>query len=230
MAEPEPDDPPRPLPAPTWADLLPTLVADRRRAAAALAVVLLLGGGAVAGYALLRTPAPPPVESALPMAGSGAPAAGPATTATTVAAELVMHAAGAVAEPGLHPVAAGARVADVLAAAGGPSSDADLDRVNLAAPVVDGERVWFPRIGEAAPPVPVAGSSPGGGAEAAGPVDLNTATAEQLDALPGIGPSIAAAIVEHRERAGPFASVDDLLDVPGIGDAKLAQLRDLVIV
>jgi competence protein ComEA len=177
------------------------------------------------------------------MAGS-APAASAApspssSTATTTAADLVVHAAGAVAVPGVHRVPGGSRVADLLVAAGGPAPDADLDRVNLAAPLTDGERVWIPRVGEEAPPVvagtppaPAPGGDGAGGAPgaAAGPVDLNTATAVELDTLPGVGPATAAAIIEHRERAGPFRSVDDLLDVPGIGDAKLAQLRDLVVV
>jgi competence protein ComEA len=124
-------------------------------------------------------------------------------------------------------------VADLLAAAGGAMPDAELDRVNLAAPLVDGGQVWFPRVGEPDPrPVP-AGSAPAAGtsegsAATSGPIDLNTATADELDTLPGIGPATAAAIIEHRERRGPFRAVDDLLDVPGIGDAKLAQLRDLV--
>jgi competence protein ComEA len=148
-----------------------------------------------------------------------------------VTTELVVHAAGAVVVPGVHRLPGGSRVQDVLAAAGGPTPDADLDRVNLAAPVVDGERVWIPRMGEEAPPLAPGGSpAPAAGAPTAGPVDLNTATAEQLDTLPGIGPATAAAIIEHRERNGPFRSVDELLDVPGIGDAKLAQLRDLVSV
>jgi competence protein ComEA len=151
---------------------------------------------------------------------------------------LVVHAAGAVARPGLHTVAAGARVADVVAAAGGLAPDADQDRLNLAAPVADGERLFVPRLGEPEVPPVVGGSAPAGGGAAGaggeggapGPVDLNTATAEALDALPGIGPSTAAAILEHRERVGPFTSVDGLLDVRGIGPAKLEALRDLVVV
>ena len=93
-------------------------------------------------------------------------------------------------------------------------------------------RVWVPRRGETDPPaeVPTGGGS-GGSAGADGPaplVDLNTATADELDALPGIGPATAAAIIDHRQRNGPFTSVDELADVRGIGDAKLAELRDLV--
>lgn len=224
---------------------------DRRRLTGIAVAGVVLVAAAVAGYLLLlRTPAAPPIEQRLPFAGAASgstttvpgPPGAPGTpgapgSATSVPTELVVHAAGAVAVPGVHRVPAGSRVADLLAAAGGPAADADLDRVNLAAALVDGERVWFPRVGEEAPPA-VAGSpagpagspgSPGGTTAAPGPVDVNTATVEELDALPGIGPAIAAAIVEHRERAGRFRTVDDLLDVPGIGDAKLAQLRDLVV-
>jgi competence protein ComEA len=233
-ADVEPDEPVRPLPAPSWADLRDRLVGDRRRLVPLAVGLLVVVGAGVAGYALLRTPPAPAAELGLPFAGgAGAGAGAPtsvAVTTSTVPSTVVVHAAGGVVVPGLHSVPTGSRVADVLAAAGGPAGDADLDRVNLAAPVVDGERVWFPRVGEAAPPTPVAGTPPSGAVEPAGPVDLNSATADQLDALPGIGPSIAAAIVEHRERNGPFGAVDELLDVPGIGDAKLAQLRDLVTV
>jgi competence protein ComEA len=100
--------------------------------------------------------------------------------------------------------------------------------VNLAALLVDGQQVYVARVGET-PPV----AATAGGATPTGPaplVDLNTATASELEELPGIGPTTAEAIVDHRERNGPFTSVDDLLDVRGIGDAKLEQLRDRVTV
>lgn len=222
--------PDRPGPLAQVLDALGAL--DRRRSVPVLVALAVIGGALLGGYLLLRTPAPPPTELLLPRAGAGDAAAvpaAPAATVTTAVDELVVHAAGAVAAPGVHRVPPGSRVADLLAAAGGPSADADLDRVNLAAALVDGERVWFPRVGEDAPP-PVGGAvgAPAGAPAAPGPVDVNTATVEQLDELPGIGPAIAAAIVEHRERTGRFRTVEDLLDVPGIGDAKLARLRDLV--
>jgi competence protein ComEA len=100
--------------------------------------------------------------------------------------------------------------------------------------VGDGERVYVPRVGEVvAPPVPAGGGAApgaGGSAESGGPVNLNTATAEELEELPGVGPAIAEAILDERERRGRFATVEDLLDVRGIGDARLEQLRDLVTV
>ena len=157
--------------------------------------------------------------------------AGP--TPTTVAAQIVVQAAGAVVQPGVYRLAAGARVADLVAAAGGLTPDGDPDRVNLASLLVDGARVYLPHRGEVTPPAPVSdggGGSAGGSASSAppAPVDLNTATADELDTLPGIGPATAAAILDYRQRHGPFRSVDDLAQVRGIGDAKLAQLRDRV--
>ncbi|MFP4512858.1 MAG: ComEA family DNA-binding protein [Acidimicrobiales bacterium] len=149
-------------------------------------------------------------------------------------AEVMVHAAGAVSHPGVYVLGDDARVGDLLAAAGGPAAGADLDRVNLAAPLSDGTRVYVPEVGEDEPPSVLAGSeSPGAESGGAGTdpgtlIDLNRATATELERLPGIGPATASSIIEHRERHGPFARVDDLLSVRGIGDAKLAALRDLV--
>ena len=233
--------------------LSPSLAGRSARHLVGLALVALLAVLVLAGVAwwLFRAP-PPPVELSLPMAtsappvgtgGSSSGAAGGAvgatsspTTATT--AVVVVQAAGAVVHPGVYELPADARVADLLAVAGGPAEGADADRLALAALLVDGQRVYVPRVGEDVPPsvAPVGGSGGAGrGAGASGaaagpaaPLDLNAADAEALDGLPGVGPATAAAIVTHRERNGPFRSVDDLLDVPGIGPAKLAALRDQV--
>jgi competence protein ComEA len=126
----------------------------------------------------------------------------------------------------------GARVADALRAAGGATGKADLTAVNLARTVVDGEQLYVPEPGE---PVPgPLGEAPGAGGQggaagetaAGGAVDINTADAVALEELPGVGPSIAQAIVEWREANGPFASVDELEDVPGIGPATLDEIRE----
>jgi competence protein ComEA len=177
----------------------------------ALALGVLCG----AGWWVSRQPAPPP-EDAIPLVQ-------PAELSTTTARppDVVVHVAGAVVAPGVQRLAPGSRVVDAIEAAGGALPDAQLAGVNLAAPLVDGTQVFVPRAGEAAP-------TPAGPAGPAGPLDLNTATAAQLEELPGVGPATAAAILQYRQDHGRFATVEELLEVPGIGEAKLAQLRDRV--
>lgn len=200
-----------------------------RLAAGAAAVVAVCLGG----YWLVRPPATP-VEQRLPYATTSSPApstapepGGPAADPGAVASDIVVvHVAGAVAVPGVYRLASGSRVVDALTTAGGVAGDADVDALNLAAPLSDGERVYVPVVGEVPPPVPPSA----GGVQASGPLDLNTATVDQLDGLPGVGPATAQAIVAHRERNGPFVSVDALADVRGIGPAKLEALRGLVTV
>ena len=125
--------------------------------------------------------------------------------------------------PGLHRLSAGGRVDDAIAAAGGATARADIAAVNLAAPLADGEQIVVPLRGAAA-----AASSSAAGAAGA-PVDLNSATAEQLDTLPGIGPSTAAKIIAYRQEHGAFHSLDELDAVSGIGPSKLAELKGLVV-
>jgi competence protein ComEA len=195
------------------------------------------------GYRAFTATDVPPVELEIPYASvttlavpAGGSGADPMpTTAPADATALTVHAAGAVRHPGLYVLASGARVADLLAAAGGPLPEADLDRVNLASPIADGARVYVPAVGQDAPPPVVAGdlapaAGGGGGGDPGATIDLNLADAAALETLPGIGPATAAAIVQHRERNGPFRTVDDLLAVRGIGEAKLAAVRDLVSV
>lgn len=195
-------------------------------------------GGPAGGPA---APSGPPAPSgALPDAeapGSAGPAPGSAGTAD---GGLLVHVVGEVAEPGLVTVPDGARVADALEAAGGTTRKADLTAVNLARAVVDGEQLYVPSPGEQVPGAVAPGAgeaaSGTGGSGAGGPgasggstaatVDINTADAATLETLPGIGPSIAQAIVEWRAANGQFASVDELEDVPGIGPATLAEIRD----
>jgi competence protein ComEA len=192
--------------------------------------VLGVGAAAVVWLVLLRPPAATTPEAHLPFAETSTPSG---DTTSSVPATVLAHAAGAVVAPGVYDVPAGGRVADLVAAAGGATTDADLNRVNLAAPLEDGQQVYVPRIGEV-----VAGSQtepavePGSGAS--GPsgeqIDINTAPVDRLEELPGIGPALAQAIITYREEHGAFTSVDELLEVPGIGEAKLAQLRELVTV
>jgi competence protein ComEA len=161
--------------------------------------------------------------------GSAAPVVTPlrasAPARPAAAKLLVIDVAGAVRHPGLYRLREGSRIDDAITAAGGPTAKAQLSAVNLAAPVADGEQVVVPGsgMGGAAASLPAAGSSP------SAPLDLNTATAEQLDALPGIGPVTAQKILDYRQAHGPFHSVAELEGVPDIGPARLAQLKGLVI-
>jgi len=137
------------------------------------------------------------------------------------APRLVVHVVGAVRRAGLFRLREGARVADALTRAGGPTARADLSLVNLAAPLADGQQVVVPRRG---PP----GSAPAGAPSTGMKVSLAMATVEQLDELPGVGPVTAQKIVDWRATHGPFRSVEDLDAIPGIGPARVEQLRDLV--
>lgn len=148
----------------------------------------------------------------------------PPAALTTVESRLVVDVVGAVRRPGLYRLAQGTRVADALARAGGLTPKADRTLVNLAAPLADGEQVIVPaRVAGAGTP-----SGGAGPAAPAGPVHLNVATLEQLDALPGVGPVTAQKILDYRDQHGAFGSVDELDAISGIGPARLDQLRDLV--
>jgi competence protein ComEA len=160
------------------------------------------------------------------LAGAGAAAEQPAAALVperpAAAARLVVHVAGAVHEPGLYRLPEGSRVADAVARAGGAAASADTSAVNLAAPLQDGMQVVVPAR------VATAEGAGGAGAPPAGRVSLNSATAEELDALPGVGPVTAQKIVDYRASHGGFRSVDDLDAIPGIGPARVEQLRELV--
>lgn len=224
-----------------WAAIRDRL--PNRPAVAAVAVGVVASAlVAAAAVVLLRTPRGPTPQLSLPVAGAdpaGGASPGPAGATATTAATATVHAAGAVASPGVYAVATGSRVADVVTAAGGPLPEADVTTLNLAARVADGDRIYVPRQGELSPTGPSgggagtgAGGGAGGGAPGtaarAGPLDLNAATAEELDALPGVGPATARSILTYRTRHGRFRSVNELLEVPGIGPSKLETLRPLV--
>ncbi len=231
-----------------------------------ICLVCLLGSG----WVLLRgrQAAPPPIVfSATPSAAADPLKVAQTPTAeTTVSpaaaprpARLFVDVAGAVRRPSLYVLPKGSRVMQALLAAGGPAADADMDAVNLAEPVTDGEKVFVPKLGttpkvadsSAAGPAPTAavpaalagtaakagkGSRAKGGssrsskisADSGEQIGLNSATLEQLERLPGVGPSMAAKILAYRQQSGGFAKIDDLTLVPGIGPKKLAKLTPFV--
>ncbi|MFD1719489.1 helix-hairpin-helix domain-containing protein [Georgenia deserti] len=173
-------------------------------------------------------PSEPPAEQPAEQ-----PAGEPDPTGT--AGTVVVHVAGAVTDPGVVELDAGARVADAVERAGGATPEADLGTVNLARVLTDGEQVYVPAVGED-PPATGADTPAGGSAGGSGdggeptPVNLNTAGPAELEELPGIGPALATAVLEWRETNGGFASVDDLELVSGIGPATMERLRPLVTV
>jgi competence protein ComEA len=200
--------------------VLPELPFSRGRGLLVGALLLLLL--VLGGHVLLRagTAAPPIPDPIVPAAPAAKRAGG---------SVLVVHVVGAVRRPGLFRLRQGSRIADAVARAGGATRRADLELINLAAPLADGEQVVVPRRGPGGAAVGVPGAAgTAGAAVPSGPVHLNTATLEQLDALPGVGPVTAQKILDYRTKHGAFASVDELDAVSGIGPARLDTLRDLV--
>ena len=166
------------------------------------AVLLVVGAAVWFGWPSTEPPVPDPVA-----------------VATTGPDRLTVHVSGAVVRPGVVEVDGGSRVARAVEAAGGATAEADLGAMNLAAALRDGDHVVVPVAGEDRSADP--------GVSGVG-IDINTATATELETLPGVGPVLAERIVAFRDERGRFGSVEDLLDVPGIGEAKLAQLRESI--
>ncbi|HEX5449891.1 MAG TPA: ComEA family DNA-binding protein [Gaiellaceae bacterium] len=188
-----------------------------QRRLAAIALVLVVAIFLVAKHAH-RGGGTPPLAVAPLRAATGAEP----SPARARSPGLVVDIAGAVRRPGVYTVPKGDRVVDAIARAGGFTAHADRTAVNLAAPLVDGEQVVVAGAG--------AGSGGTAGSSAPGaPVSLNSATAEQLDTLPGIGPVTAQKIIDYRTQHGPFTSVDGLDAIPGIGAARISELQGLVV-
>jgi competence protein ComEA len=189
-----------------------------------IVALLIVASCACAGLVLLwwtGRPAMQPVPGGtaeLPTAPAGAdvvPSAPPD--------RVVVHVSGAVADPGVRTLPGTARVDDAVTAAGGATSAARTDQLNLARPLRDGEQIHVPNASEAA-------SAVSGGSGSGGLVNLNRATAPELEELPGVGPVLAERIIDHRETQGGFRSIADLQQVPGIGEKTFAELEDLVTV
>ncbi|HEX9890536.1 MAG TPA: ComEA family DNA-binding protein [Actinomycetota bacterium] len=184
-----------------------------RREAVVVAVAGVVLAGAAAVWYVRSMPAPAP-EVRREQAPVPGPSASPAT--------LVVHVAGWVRRPGVYRLPEGARVIDAVDLAGGARRGADLSALNLAAVLADAQQILVPKRG--------ASAGPGGSGHEQALVNLNTATVEELETLPGIGEVLAQRIFDHRQEHGPFRTVEDLLDVSGIGDQRLADLRDKVTV
>ena len=190
---------------------------SRRRALTYAACVLAVV--ALAGRMLAPTPSERP---------KAPPAAAQLDGEAEAPPEVVVHVVGAVARPGLYRLEDGSRVDDAIREAGGATPRAALGGVNLAAPVADGQQILVPAEAAAATDDPAGAGSDGAAILEGGRVHLNSATIEQLDALPGIGPVTAQNILDYRTENGAFASVEELDAVPGIGPARLEQLKELV--
>jgi len=201
------------------------VVASRRIDAAHLRVLVTIAvaAGVLLTWWLLserpRTSSPDPISLS---AEATSPPGGAASSGAPAAGELVIDVEGKVRHPGIVTLPAGSRVHDAVAKAGGVRGKVDTSTLNMARVLTDGEQIL---VGVE----PVPGDPSAGGTSATGArISLGTATLEQLDTLPGIGPVTAQAILDHRSEHGPFTSVDDLLDVKGIGEATLADIRDQV--
>jgi len=174
-----------------------------------LSALLVTAGGLVC----VRRPASQPIEIVEPS---------PSSTVGPV--ELAVYVTGAVVNPGVYYLPDESRVQDALEAAGGPTADADLDRVNLALRVHDEDQIYVPSLGEENPPVTrMSGSG-------SGLININAASAPELETLPGIGPALARAVIDHREAHGPFATIEEITDVRGIGQGVFGEIRELITV
>ncbi|MDH6227016.1 ComEA family DNA-binding protein [Streptomyces sp. MJP52] len=208
---------------PPW---LQATCALHRRGVVALAALLALAVALALQHHLAARPAPVAAPRSVPGAEPSPFRPRPAGAGHTTAPPIVVDVGGKVRDPGVHALPPGSRVADALRAAGGVRPGADTGSLNRARFLVDGEQLL---VGVDPPPgTAPAAPGPAGAAGPAAPVALNTATVEQLDTLPGVGPVLAQHIVDHRTRTGGFRSVEELREVNGIGDRRFADLRDLV--
>ena len=183
--------------------------------------ILLLGIAAlvIAAVILIQVlrPSPQPVRlsTSIPL---------PTLEATPTPYTIRVYVSGAVHHPDVYTLLQDSIVKDAMEAAGGPTKEADLERINLALPVTDGQQVHVPRQGEDSPPV----QPPSGQPATGGKVNINTADSAALESLPGIGPSLAQRIIDHRQSNGPFERVEDVMEVSGIGEATFEGIKYLI--
>ena len=174
---------------------------------------------ALAGVALFQVLRPAPTADIM---DSLSPPPSPEPTPT--AKPLRVYVSGAVRQPDVYTLASDSIVKDAIEAAGGSTDGADLDRINLASPVADGQHVYVPTLGEENPPIQPPSNQPASG----GQVNINTADSAALESLPGIGPALAQRIIDYRQEHGPFAQIEDVMDVSGIGPATFEKMQDLI--
>ena len=208
---------------------MPSSYPFTRRQALFGAIALLLAL-ALGGRWLMRPEASAQALAVEPVTPTATSAATTAATTAEPPPEVVVDVVGAVATPGLYRLDDGSRIADAIALAGGATRKANLSAVNLAAPLLDGTQIVVPRKGDQVPAPSAAGAAVPGSAGAPGaPIHLNSASLEELETIPGVGPVTAQRIVEFREQNGPFRSVEELDAVSGIGPKRLEQMRELVV-
>jgi competence protein ComEA len=184
-------------------------------------VFVALIAAVIAGLVLFQNLRPKPSPIIL-----STPTPPPSPEATPTPRPLRVYVSGAVHSPDVYPLAPDSIVKDALLAAGGATDDADLDRINLALPVTDGQHVYVPALGETDVPVQPPSSQPATGSNK---ININTADAATLETLPGIGPALAQRIIDYRQANGPFARIEDVKNVSGIGDGILSKIQDLIV-
>ena len=180
-----------------------------------LGIVVLVLVAVVLIQVLRPSPQPVRLSTSIPL---------PTQEATPTAYTLRVYVSGAVHHPDVYTIPQDSIVKDAMEAAGGPTEEADLERINLALPVTDGQQVHVPRQGEDNPPV----QPPSGQPATGGKVNINTADSAALESLPGIGPSLAQRIIDHRQINGPFERIEDVMEVSGIGEATFEGIQDLI--
>jgi competence protein ComEA len=205
---------------------------DRNRHLVFISVLLIALGGVLVFY-FFRQPAEEPIE-VLP---AGPPAEVTVPSNPTTPVQVRIYITGAVVHPDVYVLPQGSIIKDAVRAAGGFTGEADWDRINQALELKDQQHVHIPRLGESDAPLPVPEESTGQTGQESqatsapgGLIDLNTATLEQLDSLPGIGPAIAQRIIDYREQVGGFKTIEEITEVKGIGDATLAKIKDQITV